>query len=72
MKKGSILFRAGSAILLFGMCAIESTGACMAIAIVSVVVGAVIASVGYHIEKLDEGRKETNRRCEEIRRKKVG
>ena len=72
MKSGGVLFGTGSAIMLFGMSAIESTGVGAVFSISSVAVGVVLATSGYLTKKLHNGRMETDRRCEEIRQRKRG
>ena len=72
MKSGNVLFGTGSAIMLFGMSAIESTGVGAVFSIASVAVGVVLATSGYLTKKLHNGRMETDRRCEEIRQRKIG
>ena len=61
MKSGDVLFGTGSAIMLFGMSAIESTGVGAVFSISSVAVGVVLATSGYLTKKLHNGRMETDR-----------
>ena len=51
MKSGDVLFGTGSAIMLFGMSAIESTGVGAVFSIASVAVGVVLATSVYLTEK---------------------
>ena len=72
MKKEDILFLSGIAIMGIGTVAMDSPGVGGIIAAASVIIGTVVATVGYLIKSLNDERKETNRRCEEIRRRKAG
>ena len=72
MKKEDILFLSGIAIMGIGTVEMDSPDVGGIIAAASVIIGTVVATVGYLIKSLNDERKETNRRCEEIRRRKAG
>lgn len=72
MKREDILFLSGIAIMGLGTVAMDSPGVCGIVAAASVIIGTVVATAGYLIKRLDDERKETNRRVEEIRRRKAG
>ena len=72
MKKEDILFLSGIAIMGIGTVAMDSPDVGGIIAAASVIIGIVVATAGYLIKRLNDERKETNRRCEEIRRRKAG
>ena len=69
MKRGDILFGTGSAIMGIGMASANSSGMGEVIAIASVIIGAILAAFAYSNMKLNEKRRETDRRVKEIRRK---
>lgn len=72
MKREDILFLTGIAVMGIGTVAMDSPGVGGIIAAASVIIGTVVATAGYLIKRLEDERKETNRRVEEIRRRKAG
>ena len=68
MKRGDILFGTGSAIMGIGMASANSSGIGEVIAIASVITGAILAAFAYSNMKLNEKRRETDRRTKWIRK----
>lgn len=72
MKRGDVLFITGIVVMGLGTVALDSRGTGGVIAATAVLIGTAVAAAGYLIRILNEERRETNRRCEDIRHRKAG
>ena len=68
MKRGDILFGTGSAIMGIGMASANSSGMGEVIAVAAVISGGILAALAYSNMKLNENRRETDRRTKWIRK----